>query len=92
MGQTNGPAAVGVGTQVEMTESKIDAANTIQLEEAALDKLLSGGASGGEMVDEDDLWSCLFRRNGQTVDPSRIPWTKTSVLQTSETSETSSFG
>lgn len=65
MGQTGGPAAVGVGTQVEMTESKIDAANTFQLEEAALDRLLSGGASGGEMVDQDDLWSCLFRRNAQ---------------------------
>ncbi|KAL9614149.1 MAG: hypothetical protein Q9167_001359 [Letrouitia subvulpina] len=65
MGQANGPAAVTVGTQVEMTESKIDAANTFQLEEAALDRLLSGGASGGEMVDQDDLWSCLFRKNAQ---------------------------
>ena len=49
------------GMRPEVAESEIEAANTLQLEEAPLDRLLSGGASGGEIVNQDDLWNCLFR-------------------------------
>ena len=41
-------------------ESKLDAANSVQLQSAPLSKLMTKGASGGEYVVKDDLWSCLF--------------------------------
>lgn len=42
-------------------ESKIEAANSLELRDAPLSKLLSKGPGGGEMVDKADLWNCLFR-------------------------------
>ncbi|KAL9006711.1 MAG: hypothetical protein Q9188_000585 [Gyalolechia gomerana] len=48
--------------QAEEMEGQIEAANTVELEAAPLGKLLSSGTSGGEMVDKEDLWSCLFRQ------------------------------
>ena len=48
-------------------ESKIDAANTLELEKASLGNLLTKGSTGGEMVAKDDLWNCLFlHRPGQS--------------------------
>ena len=48
-------------------ESEIEAANTLELEQAPLANLLSKGSAGGEMVAKDDLWSCLFgQKVGQT--------------------------
>ena len=48
-------------------ESKIDAANSMELEQTALGKLLAKGSSGGEMVGKEDLWDCLFQhRPGHT--------------------------
>ena len=47
-------------------ESQIDAANTLELEQRPLDKLLDKDKKSGEMVGKDDLWNCLFsRRPGQ---------------------------
>jgi E3 ubiquitin-protein ligase SHPRH len=43
-------------------ENQIDAANTMELQAADLSKLLTSGRSGGELVEERDLWQCLFRR------------------------------
>lgn len=45
-----------------MLENQIDAANTLELQAADLSKLLTSGRSGGELVEEKDLWQCLFRR------------------------------
>ena len=42
-------------------ESKIEAANTLELEDTPLSALLTKGSSGGEMVPKEDLWDCLFR-------------------------------
>lgn len=48
-------------------ESKIDAANSMELEETALAKVLTKGSSGGEVVGKEDLWNCLFQhRPGHT--------------------------
>lgn len=48
-------------------ESKIEAANTLELEQTLLANLLTKGSAGGEMVPQDDLWNCLFRkRPGKT--------------------------
>ena len=46
-----------------LTESKIEAANSLELQEAPLSKLLSKGVSGGEMVSKEDVWQCLFGRS-----------------------------
>lgn len=48
-------------------EHKIDAANTMKLEESLLGNLLAKGSSSGEVVGKEDLWKCLFRgRPGHT--------------------------
>lgn len=51
----------------KVTENAIDAANTNEVQDAPVAKLMAGGPSGGEMVAKDDLWQCLFgkaSRNG----------------------------
>ncbi|MCJ1276785.1 hypothetical protein MMC21_004592 [Puttea exsequens] len=69
MGQTGRGRNTG---DEEMLESKIEAANTFEMEETPLANLLAQGSGGGEMVDKDDLWSCLFRqRPGQSSRVSR---------------------
>ncbi|OAP55165.1 hypothetical protein AYL99_10865 [Fonsecaea erecta] len=45
-----------------LQENAIDAANSMELQAADLSRLLAAGKSGGEMVDKEDLWSCLFGR------------------------------
>jgi E3 ubiquitin-protein ligase SHPRH len=40
--------------------SRLDAANTLELEQAALTKLMSKDRTAGELVDSGDLWECLF--------------------------------
>lgn len=51
-------------------EEKIEAANSLELEDTSLSTLLTKGSSGGEMVPQEDLWDCLFRlKPGQ---PGRI--------------------
>jgi E3 ubiquitin-protein ligase SHPRH len=43
-------------------EAAIDMANSLELQGADLSRLFSGGKSGGEMVEDEDLWPCLFGR------------------------------
>ena len=45
-----------------LQETAIDAANSMELQAADLTRLLAAGKNGGEMVDKEDLWACLFRR------------------------------
>lgn len=47
-------------SKYDIMESQIAAADTLELE-GAMGKLLSNGHSGGEVVEEGDLWYCLFR-------------------------------
>ena len=63
MGQTAANDAMNGDASLE---SKIEAANTLELEQRPLDKLLDKDKKSGEMVGKDDLWNCLFRRLGQT--------------------------
>lgn len=46
-------------------ENKLDAANTMELEETPLSNLLAKGSSGGEVVPKEDLWKCLFTRSSR---------------------------
>ncbi|KAH7152481.1 SNF2 family N-terminal domain-containing protein [Dactylonectria estremocensis] len=44
----------------ELLDANIEAANTLELEQAALSRLMSKDKTAGEMVDRGDLWDCLF--------------------------------
>ena len=59
---TNPSSRSGTATPNGIMESTIDAANSLELQAADLSKLLTSGKSGGEVVDNDDLWTCLFGR------------------------------
>lgn len=54
---------VEVGT---LTESDIEAANTLELQ-TPLSNLLTKGFGGGEMVSNNDLWDCLFRQRLEKI-------------------------
>ncbi|KAG9255237.1 SNF2 family N-terminal domain-containing protein [Emericellopsis atlantica] len=41
-------------------DETLEAANTLEMEQAALTKLMSKDRTAGEMVDKNDLWQCLF--------------------------------
>lgn len=55
----------------ENIESKIDAANTMELEQTPLGNLLAKSSSGGELVGKEDLWNCLFRQKPGQVRATR---------------------
>ncbi|KAL3470661.1 SNF2 family N-terminal domain-containing protein [Aspergillus californicus] len=44
----------------DISETVIDSANSLEMLDAPLSKLMEGGAFGGELVKKDDLWQCLF--------------------------------
>ena len=46
----------GHGTSAE----ELEAANTLELEQAQLSKLIRKDRNGGEVVDKGDIWQCLF--------------------------------
>ena len=48
------------GTVEDLTEAAIDSANSMEMQDAKLTKLVAAGASGGEFVHTNDLWECLF--------------------------------
>ncbi len=50
------------GEEAGRLENRIEAANSMELEQTPLAHLLTKGSGGGEMVGEDDLWNCLFRQ------------------------------
>ncbi|ATY66405.1 SNF2 family helicase [Cordyceps militaris] len=53
-------AAAAKAATPEPLDASIDEANTLELEHAALSKLMSKDKTAGEMVDKGDLWECLF--------------------------------
>ncbi|KAM5342692.1 hypothetical protein ACJ41O_013658 [Fusarium nematophilum] len=44
----------------ELLDASIEAANTLELEHAALSRLMSKDKTAGENVERGDLWGCLF--------------------------------
>ena len=57
------PAAAthdGSGLIQDLTETAIDSANSMEIQDSRLGTLMESGESGGEMVKKDDLWQCLF--------------------------------
>ena len=59
MGRAGANDAIAHDTNLE---NKIEAANTLELEQAPLANLLAKGSSSGEMVAQEDLWNCLFQQ------------------------------
>lgn len=56
----------GVGAAIDdLTETAIDSANSLEMQEATLTNLMTSGASGGEIVRNDDLWRSLFGSSTQ---------------------------
>ena len=56
--RTRGKGAEGDDPDLE---AEIEAANSLEMQDKPLARLLSGTKGGGEMVGEEDLWACLFR-------------------------------
>lgn len=59
----------GKGEVVKLEEEDIEAANSLELQDAPLSKLLTKGQGGGEMVHKEDLWNCLFAQKAATRAP-----------------------
>ncbi len=58
-------------------EQRIEAANTLELEQTPLATLLTKGSAGGEVVAKEDLWDCLFRRQpGQKREEAEFEMTR----------------
>ncbi|KAJ3478487.1 hypothetical protein NLG97_g8567 [Lecanicillium saksenae] len=53
-------SAKSKATTPEPLDASIEEANTLELEHAALSKLMSKDRTAGEMIDKGDLWECLF--------------------------------
>lgn len=59
---TNKESQRSKSTTPALGEAAIDAANSLELQQAPVSKLLVQGKGDGEVVPNDDLWSCLFSR------------------------------
>ncbi|MCJ1306418.1 hypothetical protein MMC25_000060 [Agyrium rufum] len=44
-----------------VSENDVDIANSLELQDAPLAKLLNKGSTAGEVVDKRDVWNCLFK-------------------------------
>lgn len=49
----------------EILDTNLEEANSLELQQASLTGLLAKGGKGGEMVQEKDLWDCLFGTQSQ---------------------------
>lgn len=61
VGKSKAGSSAASGTMTpRLGENVIDQANSLELQEADMKKLLTTGRQGGEHVDKADLWQCLF--------------------------------
>ncbi|TKA56565.1 hypothetical protein B0A49_11991, partial [Cryomyces minteri] len=59
-GRTSHHSEKSRSTTPALQESVIEAANSLEMQQVPLSKLLTQGKTGGEVVDKNDLWRCLF--------------------------------
>jgi len=56
----------------DLLDTNLEEANSLELQKASLTGLLAKGGKGGEMIEKEDLWDCLFggigQRNVRTLD------------------------
>lgn len=60
MGENKAAKGKSKESTPELLDANLEAANTLEMEQAALTKLMSKDKSAGEIVDKGDLWQCLF--------------------------------
>jgi E3 ubiquitin-protein ligase SHPRH len=60
---TASTATSGTTTPKVLGENVIEMANSLELQDADLKKLLTTGKTGGEYVHKEDLWRCLFGKS-----------------------------
>ena len=65
--QSEGGKKGSKGKKETSIEDDIEKANSLQLQEAPLARLVAGGRTGGEVVRKEDLWGCLFNAAGKTT-------------------------
>lgn len=58
----NGSKAAVEGVAAGGIDDEIENANSLELREASIAQLLAKGAKGGELVQKEDLWNCLFQQ------------------------------
>jgi E3 ubiquitin-protein ligase SHPRH len=58
--QKNGKGKAKELTPDELLDTNLEEANSMELQQASLTGLLAKGGKGGEMVEKEDLWNCLF--------------------------------
>ncbi|KAG0645405.1 putative ATP-dependent helicase [Hyphodiscus hymeniophilus] len=56
----NGKGKAKETTVDELLDTNLEEANSMELQHASLAGLLAKGGKGGEMVEKEDLWDCLF--------------------------------
>ena len=49
----------------DLLDTNLEEANSLELQQASLTGLLAKGGKGGEMIEKEDLWDCLFGGIGQ---------------------------
>jgi E3 ubiquitin-protein ligase SHPRH len=52
-------------TPEEILDSNLEEANSLELQQAPLTRLMAKGERSGEMIEKEDLWDCLFGGVGQ---------------------------
>jgi E3 ubiquitin-protein ligase SHPRH len=63
--QKNGKGKAKELTPDELLDTNLEEANSMELQQASLTGLLAKGGKGGEMVEKEDLWDCLFGAGSQ---------------------------
>ncbi|OKL64331.1 hypothetical protein UA08_00027 [Talaromyces atroroseus] len=63
-----------IAGEENLHETAIESANSLEIQQANLGKLLAtGSAGGGELVGKDDLWQCLFGNGQKRTSPEQNP-------------------
>lgn len=57
----------------ELLDASLEAANSLEMQQAHLSKLMGKDGISGEAVDKDDLWTCLFGRLGSGQESENRP-------------------
>lgn len=60
IGQAKAKGKAKETTPEEILDSNLEEANSLELQQAPLTRLLAKGQTGGEMIEQEDLWECLF--------------------------------
>ena len=66
-GQARHHNDVQVDEDAGLGEDDVEAANSLEIQAASLAKLLAKASGGGEEVDPEDLWGCLFSSRSRTA-------------------------